>query len=131
MKNINIIELSGIIKYDYTSDFHKIKLIQKDGYKIDLILRFQEACESYRDHKVQVDYWLSDKRCSKNKMIENVLKKLCGAIDANYERNDYQYSSRTSGTDYDETLKIGNHNLYDELRKEDGRFMIIKITFKK
>lgn len=62
-------------------------------------------------------------------MTEEFLKKLYGAIDADYEKNDYAYSSWTSGTDYDTTLAVGGHNLYSELRNEVDRFIIIELSF--
>lgn len=122
------IELSGILKFEYDS-WDKIKLIQEDGYKIDLVGRFQEAYENFHNKKVQVNYWLSNKPCTKQEMTEGFLRKLYGIIDAEYERNDYNYSSWTSGTDYDTKLWIGGHNLYSELRNEQGRFIIIELNF--
>jgi len=122
------IELSGIVKFEYDS-WDKLKLVQEDGYKIDLVSRFREAYESFPNQKVQVNYWLSDKPCTKSEMTEGFLKKLYGAIDADYKKNDYAYSSWTSGTDYDTTLTIGGHNLYSELRNEIDRFIIIELSF--
>ena len=63
------ITLSGIIEKGYNNSFHTIKLIQEDGYKIDLVGRFQEAIQSVNNISVQVSYWLSDKRCTKNEML--------------------------------------------------------------
>lgn len=122
------IELSGIVKFEY-DEWDKLKLIQEDGYKIDLVSRFREAYESFPNQKVQVNYWLSDEPCTKSEMTEGFLKKLYGVIDADYEKNDYAYSSWTSGTDYDTKLIIGGHNLYSELRNEVDRFIIIELSF--
>lgn len=125
------IELSGVIKFEW-NDFEKIKLIQEDGYKIDLVGRFKEAIESFPNAKVQVNYYLSEKVCTKKEMVEGFLNsnrpfvdwklvrdKLYGAIAADYEKNDYRYSSWTSG----------GHNMIDELRNEAGKFIIIDINF--
>lgn len=124
------VTLSGFIKMDWSDSWQTIKLVQEDGYKIDLINRFKEAIESYNNSQVQVNYYLSDKSCTKNEMVEGWLKKLVGAIDASYEANGYAYSSWTSGTDYDTNFSVGGHNLLSELSKEDGRFMIIELNFK-
>ena len=124
------VTLSGFIKMDYSSSWQTIKLVQEDSYKIDLINRFKEAIESYNNYQVQVNYYLSDKACTKNEMVEGWLKKLVGAIDASYEANGYAYSSWTSGTDYDTNFSVGGHNLLSELSAEDGRFMIIELNFK-
>lgn len=125
----NTIQLSGIISYEYFT-FQTIKLIQQDEYKIDLVSRFREAIESFGMCNCQVSYWLADKRCSKNKMTEELLNKISGSLAANYEKSDYQYSSWTSGTDYDTILKIGGHDLMEELRSQNGRFIIIELNFK-
>lgn len=126
--DIKTIELSGIIKFEW-NDWNKIKLVQENGYKIDLVSRFQEAIESFPNCKVQVNYYLSDKVCTKNEMLKGFLKKLYGSVEAEYEKNDYCYSSWTSGTDYDTTLKVGGHNLYDELRSEEDKFIILELNF--
>lgn len=123
--------LSGFIKFDWSDSWQTIKLIQEDGYKIDLVNRFKEAIESYENEKVQVNYYLSDNACTKNEMVEGWLKKLVGAIDASYEANGYSYSSWTSGTDYDTNFSVGGHNLLSELRSEEGKFMIIELNFNK
>lgn len=124
------ITLSGILKYEYDDNWMRIKLVQDDGYKIDLVGRFNEAAESYKNSSVQVSYYLSDKPCTKNEMIEGWLKSISGSIDAGYTTDSYRYSSWTHGTDYDTNLKIGGHNLYKELRDSEGRFIIIELNFK-
>jgi hypothetical protein len=124
------ITLSGILKYEYEDNWMRIKLVQDDGYKIDLVGRFNEAAESYKNSSVQVSYYLSDKPCTKNEMIEGWLKSISGSIDAGYTTDSYRYSSWTHVTDYDTNLKIGGHNLYNELRDSEGRFIIIELNFK-
>lgn len=124
------ITLSGVIKFEYSDSWETIKLIQEDGYKIDLVNRFKEAVESFSNSQVQVNYYLSDNPCTKNEMVEGWLKKLVGSIDAGYEANGYAYSSWTSGTDYDTNFSVGGHNLLSELRSESGRSMIIELNFK-
>lgn len=123
------ITLSGIIKYEYET-WSKIKLIQEDGYKVDLVSRFKEAIESFDSSGVQVNYWTSEKVCTKNEMLEGWLKKIYGAVEAEYEANEYHYSSWTNGVDYDTELKVGGHDLYNELREYEGKFMILEMNFK-
>jgi hypothetical protein len=124
------ITLSGIIEKGYADSFPTIKLIQEDGYKIDLVGRFREAIQSVNNISVQVSYWLSDKRCTKNEMTEEWLKKISGYATAEYEASSYQYSSWTSGTDYDTVLKIGNHDLLVELQGQEGKFIILELNLK-
>jgi hypothetical protein len=123
------IQISGIISFEW-GDWNKLKLIQEDGYKIDLVGRFSEVYESFKKQSVQVSYWLSDKPCSKDEITQGFLKHLFGYIDAEYEKNPYAYSSWTSGVDYDTCLKVGGHDLFNELQAENGRFIIIELSFK-
>lgn len=123
------IEISGIIEYTYTQKWETIKLVQEDGYKINLVSRFIEAVDSFPDMKISVGYYLSNKVCTKNEIVEGFLKKLFGDVEASYEANGYSFSSWTTGTDYDTTLKIGGHDLLRELQNENGRFILIELNF--
>ena len=126
MKTITI---SGIIKTEY-DDFARIFLVQEDGLKIDLINRFEECIMSFGDSGVQVNYYLSDKICTKDEMLEGWLKTICGDVEAEYETCHYNYSSWTSGTDYNAILTIGGHNLSNELWNEEDKFVLIELNFK-
>lgn len=126
---MHTIEYSGTIEsiYDY---WHKIKLVQADGYTIDLVSRFQEIKESYPKAQMQVCYWLSDKPRTKDEMITGFLNKLYGVIDAEYIAEEYHYSSWTYGTNYISALKIGGHDLFNELYDKKGMYIIIEINLK-
>ena len=50
-----------------------------------------------------------------------------GGMVAEFDKNDYCYSSWTSGTDYDTNFSIGNHNLFNELCGSEGKYLIFKI----
>lgn len=126
--NIKTIELSGKIEIEW-DDWCKIKLVQEDGYKIDLVSRFKEAVESFPNCKVQVNYYLSDTPCTKDEMVEGFLKKLYGHPEASYTQSSYRYSSWTSGTDYDTNLTVGGHDLARELYNEADKFIILELNF--
>jgi hypothetical protein len=118
---------SGFIKGDFTQSWFTIKLIQDDGYKIDLVRRFQEAMESCNSNKISVRYYLSDKKCDKDEMVYGWLKKISGFGDVSFDKNDYAYSEWTSGTDYDTNFRVGNHDLLKELQVADGKYLILEI----
>lgn len=128
MKTISI---SGFIEKKYSDMFETIKIIQDDGYKVDLVGRFKEAVESYPNLKLQVSYYLSDEVKSKSELVKGFIGKLYGSVDADYEKNDYRYSSWTSGTDYNTKLTVGGHNLFLELSNEEGKFILLELNFKK
>lgn len=123
------VELKGKIEKVWTDNWRTIKLVQEDGYKIDLVGRFKEATESFPNMEIQVGYYLSDNVCTKEEILEGFLKKLFGSVDASYEANGYAYSSWTTGTDYDTNLTIGGHDLFRELNNEEGKFILIEINF--
>ena len=122
------IELSGIIKYSWEDDFEKIFLVQEDGYKIDLVGRFCEIKNSFPKSSIQVGYYLSNTSKKRDEMVEGFLKTLYGGLSADYERNDYAYSSWTQGTDFNTYLSIGGHSLFYELKEQEGRFVFIEIN---
>lgn len=124
------VELKGRIEKGSTDSWETIKLVQEDGYKIDLVGRFKEAIESFPNLEIQVGYYLSDNVCAKEEILEGFLKKLFGSVDASYEANRYSYSSWTNGTNYDTNLTIGGHDLFRELNNEEGRFILIELNFK-
>ena len=124
------VELKGRIEKGWTDNWQTIKLVQEDGYKIDIVGRFKEATESFPNMEIQVGYYLSDNVCTKEEILEGFLKKLFGSVDASYEANGYAYSSWTTETDYDTNLTIGGHDLFRELNNEEGRFILIELNFK-
>lgn len=123
------ITLSGTIQVAWHQSWNTIKLIREDGYAVDLIMRFQEAMESFGQRKLSVRYWLSNKPCTKQEMQEGWLKTISGFASAEFSQNDFQYSEYTSGTDYDTDFKIGNHNMLSILSKEQGEFIIMELEF--
>jgi hypothetical protein len=131
MNNMKTVELSGVIKFDSGShdDFDKIKLVQKDGYKIDLVSRVAEMIDSF-GQTGQVNYWISEKPKTKEQMIEKFLQSLYGSIEAKYEKTEHYYSTLTGGdTFYETELTIGGHNLHNELQEKDGMYLVIEFSF--
>lgn len=123
--------LSGIIKLgDGTRS--QIKLIQIDGYEIDLVGRFSEMMSSFPKHMCQINYWISDMPKTKDEILESIFKTLYGVIDAEYGHDICTGSSMTgSWTEEYTTLQIGGHNLYNEISSYEGRFIIMELDFTK
>lgn len=127
------IEISGWIEIGSGgwSGFDTIKLIQEDGFKIDLVSRIKEFVDSF-GATGQVNYWISDKQITKEDAIDSFLKNLYGNINAEYDKREVWYSTLTGGdTFYDTTLKIGGHDLFKELNGKQGKFMIFEMTLVK
>ena len=123
------VELSGTLSIEWDDNTH-YKLIQENGLKIDLVNRLSEISESFPNSEVQLNYYLSDSPKTKDEMIEGLLGKIYGSIESEYTQEDYNYSSWTNGTDYYTTMKVGGHDLENELSDKEGKFILIELNFK-
>jgi len=125
----DIIEYTGQIEILQDISHYTVKLIQEDGYKIDLLLRFKELAESYPNSKFQISYFITDKRLSKSQALREYYKNLLGnEIHAKYRTTQVQYSSTSVDEIYTTSLKIGGHDLYKELVQYKKKYLILKIT---
>lgn len=122
------IVLSGTISFEW-DDWNRLILTQEDSYKIDLISKLKEVMLNASTDEVQINYHLSDKPMTLQNAKEELIKRICGALEADYEANGYHYSSWTTGTDYDTVLKVGGHSLFSELLNEEGKFIIFEINY--
>lgn len=155
--NSKTITLSGLIEKRWDSaEYEKIKLIQPDYYKVDLINRFEEIKESFDSKlELQINFWISnfyklneysnltqEEQEEKNNEIlnQNFSKELVqelwlnhlynGKLISGYEQVNWRYSEWTSGEDYNSYLKIGNHDLFKEIGNHQGEFIVLDINIK-
>jgi hypothetical protein len=105
--------LRGLIKIEPFAGWQMIKLLQKSTYKIDLIGRFKEIIESFPHKEISIEYFIDHNNYS-----------LKGIIEAGYEKED---DGGFFGADYYSTLTIGNYDLFEELVKQEGKYLIINI----
>ena len=119
--------IRGFIKRGYNNGFNPIDIIQEDGYKINLINYFDELIYNY-GNKVTIRYWTAANRQTDDNIKKGVIYTVAGRIDAKFDKEDYQYSEYTSGTDYNSILNIGNHNLYRELLEKEDKYLLLEIN---
>ena len=125
-KEISVL-LSGEIAKGFIFDnYSSVKLIQDNGYKVDLISRFAEIVDSF-GYKLSVRYWITDTKASFSDAVEGNIKQLLGGTVSELEANSYSYSEYTSGVEYDSDLKIGGHDLLKELEGQSGKWLWIMI----
>jgi hypothetical protein len=86
------------------------------------------AMNSVND-KVDISYYISDKKRSLRKIQEGFFKKLSGYVEAEFESHDYQYSEYTGGTDYNTIFNISGHNLYNELMSNQDKYLTLIVKF--
>lgn len=120
--------VSGTILIEWDG-WTKVILVDETGHKFDLISRMKEVLLNATSDEVQINYHLSDTPMTLQEAKEELIKRLCGALEADYEANDYSYSSWTTGTDYDTILRVGSHSLFNELQGEQNRFIILEINY--
>ena len=124
---MNKLIIEGIIETGYRDGWTAIFIRQADGYKIDLIGRFIEL--NYNAGNIQVNYYLADERLDEISLKEAIILKLSGGVYADYDKYEVRYSSWTSDTNYTQELKVGGHNLYNELICEARRFVRFEINY--
>lgn len=109
----------GIVKYDdYFENFDALFI----GECIQPIAEIFE--EDFKAKQVTVRYWISDVEKTKEELQESVLRKLFGDVDAIY--ND-DYSEITGYVWTNEELKIGGHDLLNEIRSYLGKFIYLEV----
>ena len=118
----------GIIKQGYSDGFNPIYIVQEDGYKVNLITLFDELVDNYGS-KVTIKYWTAINRQKDDNIKKGIIYKLAGIVEAGFEREDYQYSEMSSGTDYNNILNVGDHNLYSELMDREDKYLLLEVTF--
>ena len=120
--------LSGVIESGSVfSEWDTIKLVQPNGYRIDLVLRLQEWVGSY-GQKVSIRYWVTDKPVSLDQAPEGFIRSLGGSASVALDSNEYSYSEVTSGVDYDTELKVGGHDLFKELQGKVSKHLWLEIS---
>lgn len=128
---MNTVEIKGIIKYD-NSEGQRIDLI--DGEEVNnLVEEFEFAVRKYGS-MVQLNYWISDKPCTKEKMLEAWLNKIFGAIETDCDevfQGSWTYENHSAvGYNKDYKLQVGGHDLFNELSDQEGKFIIMELNFK-
>lgn len=77
---------------------------------------------------LSVNYYLSDKQLSADECLLNLMEKLYGEGDIEYN---VIYSEITGYLWTDEEINIGGHNLLDELKNNLGKWLHMEIEFNK
>ena len=107
-----------------TGDFDMLYLDADD----DDNLSFEPLCELLQwinGKQVNVRYWITTDKATKDEAVRSHLYKLFGQADVEY---DTEYSDYTGQLSADELLNVGGHNLLDELKAHDGKYLILEIS---
>lgn len=119
----------GFIKDEWSDDFRTLKLVDGDN-EVDLVKKFRAIFDLF-ESEVSVNYFLSNEKKTESEILEKWLGNLFGAVTADYEADSYCYSSCTYGTDHYSYLRVGGHDLFDELGGENnGKWCVLKINVK-
>lgn len=74
--------------------------------------------------QVSARYWIADKETTKEQLQEDFIRTISGIGDAEYTS---RYSDITGYLWTDEELKIGGHDLLEEIRSYLGKFIYLEI----
>jgi hypothetical protein len=83
-----------------------------------------ERLEEIHKKQVSVRYWITDEKVTRKEAQEAFLKTLLGAADVEWWA---RYSEITGYLWTDEELKIGGHDLLEELKSHLGKWLILEI----
>ena len=96
-----------------------------DGYYSDDRMPLSEIFEEFIRRKfVTINYWITNKKCSKDEAVECFIRSLYGQVDAKYFA---YYSSITGYLWTDDNLKIGGHDLINELYSHRDKYLILEV----
>jgi hypothetical protein len=124
----NVIRMSGRLSLEYFGGYHKLKVIDDGGFKVDVIGRILEFYENYPNCKFRVEYYVSDesvgveeKECVKSKTV-------VGYMEVGYEKNEYEVDECRTDVDYECILKVGKCDIYRDLIICNGKYVSIEVT---
>ena len=80
--------------------------------------------EEMQGKQVSVRYWISNTEKTKEELTENMIMAISGSVDADYGD---AYSDYTGYLWTDEELKVGGHDLLDELRSNVGKYVYMEV----
>jgi hypothetical protein len=83
----------------------------------------EELCWIH-NKKVTARYWVSDKPCTKEEAIDATILTVMGIGKVDFNS---RYSELTGYLWTDEELKIGGHNLLNELKSYVGKWLILDL----
>lgn len=71
-------------------------------------------------------YWVSETEKTKEQLKENLFAAISGSVEADYGD---AYSELTGYLWTDEKLKVGGHDLLDELQSYIGKFLYMEVDY--
>jgi hypothetical protein len=80
--------------------------------------------EDIAGKQVTARYWITDKEATKEEAQEDFVKKLMGIADCDFGSH---YSEITGYLWTDEEIKIGGHDLIEELKSYVGQWLILEV----
>src|SRR4051794_28121325 len=86
---------------------------------------FQDDLERY-GNSVTLNYYITDTEQSEAELDEKLIRRMSGDAEADYGD---AYSEYTGYLWTDEELKVGGHDLLEELRSNKGKYLFMKVKF--
>lgn len=75
-----------------------------------------------------VRYWTADAACDDDAMIEGAIREQLGFGEAEFHQ---RYSDITGYLWTDEDIRVGGHDLLEELKSQAGRYCLLEISYAK
>lgn len=96
------------------------------GYNSTPLAERWEEILGWGNKQVTVRYWISEFEQTKEQLKENTLLAISGAANARYGD---RYSELTGYLWTDEQLKVGGHDLLNELASNKGKYLYMEVDY--
>lgn len=103
-------------------EYHDALLVEDDTPQRGVTLA--ERLESLQSRQATVRYWICDEQCSKDQAVDSFLRTVMGFCNPEFSA---RYSELTGYLWTDEYLKVGGHDIIEELRSNLDKWLILEI----
>lgn len=103
-------------------EYHEALVVDDDSPQRDQPLA--ERFEDLRRKQVTIRYWVCGQKCTQDEATDYFLRSVMGFCEADFGA---RYSELTGYLWTDEYLKVGGHDIIEELRSNVGKWLILEI----
>lgn len=78
----------------------------------------------FQGKNVSVRYYISDQKKNKEQLVENQIKQISGAVNADYSD---RYSELTGYLWTDQEIRVGGHDLLEEICTNQSKYIYLEV----
>ena len=136
--NESYFEVSGYLQYD--EEHCEYFTLVDEGKEVNITEIFKSINLLYNNPDISISYYVCDKKESHENIKTNYTHLILGGeVTAEMSSSSYYYSEYTHGTDYNNTLDVGGHNLISDLcdiynrnyEKDNYKYILLCVVINK